>query len=133
MSTLINSSIDIQLNSYIMKISTVSIYGFFSILFLSFLLSACGNKAQEKTSKTDEKIKTQTNDVKIPILLDLNKTFPEREVNYQDIAEVEYVPLETKDNVLIGQNNRILITITLLSVAIVGFMNSFSLIKKVIS
>jgi len=93
-----------------MKISTVSIYGFFSILFLSFLLSACGNKAQEKTSKTDEKIKTQTNDVKIPILLDLNKTFPEREVNYQDIAEVEYVPLETKDNVLIGQRNRILIT-----------------------
>ena len=93
-----------------MKKSKVFINGSLAVLFLSILILACSSKTKESATKSDEISKNQTNDVKIPILLDLNKAFPEKEVNFQDIAEVEYVPLETRDNVLIGQNNVILIT-----------------------
>ena len=38
-------------------------------------------------------------------VIDISKTYPEKEVIIQDIANVEYVPLETTDSVLIGKGN----------------------------
>lgn len=93
-----------------MKKSKVFINGSLAVLFLSILILACSSKTKEGSSNSDETSKIQTNRVKIPILMDLNKNYPERGVHFQDIAEVEYIPLETKSNVLIGQRNKILIT-----------------------
>ncbi len=42
----------------------------------------------------------------IPVV-DVTKTYPKKEIVLQDIAEVEYIPLETRDDVLIDNNRRI--------------------------
>ncbi len=57
-----------------------------SILALSILLLiACGKEQQQSD---------------IPVV-DVTKTYPKKEIVLQDIADVEYIPLETRDDVLI--------------------------------
>ncbi len=42
----------------------------------------------------------------IPVI-DVTKTYPQKEIILQDIANVEYIPLETKNEALIEDNKRI--------------------------
>lgn len=59
----------------------------YSLLGLGiFLFFACGN--DKKNSE-------------IPIF-DVSKDYPKKEIILQDIADVEYIPLETRDDVLLG-------------------------------
>ncbi len=58
-----------------------------SILALSILLLiACGKEQKQS---------------EIPVI-DVTKSYPKKEIVLQDIADVEYIPLETRDDVLLG-------------------------------
>ncbi len=57
------------------------------IIVLAALLFACNSS---ETSKETE----------LPVV-DVNKEYPEKEINFQDVFDVEYIPLETRDDVLL--------------------------------
>ncbi len=40
--------------------------------------------------------------------IDLTKTYPKKEIVLQNIAEVEYIPLETRDDVLLSRTGRVI-------------------------
>jgi hypothetical protein len=42
--------------------------------------------------------------------INISRTYPERELYLQDIAEVEYIPLETNDNTLIGVSRTVYVS-----------------------
>jgi len=44
--------------------------------------------------------KPQTSDLPV---INLSKNYPQKEIRLQDIADIEYIPLETTDDVLLGQ------------------------------
>ncbi len=58
------------------------------------LLVACGKNKQETA------VNTLVAKQAIPVV-DVTKTYPPKEIVLQDIADVEYIPLETRDDVLI--------------------------------
>ena len=66
----------------------------FCILLFSLLLTGCQSGNQ----------KTQTGDLPV---IDLSKTYPQKEIRLQDIADIEYIALETSDSLLLGQSSRI--------------------------
>ncbi len=55
------------------------------IVLAVLLLISCGSEKKEAGLPT----------------IDLTKSYPKKEIVLQDIAEVEYIPLETRDDVLI--------------------------------
>lgn len=59
-----------------------------------FALLSCGEGNNASTQKTD-----------IPTI-DLTKTYPKKTLQIEDIADVEYIPLETKDDVLVSRFQR---------------------------
>ena len=61
-------------------------------LSLSLFASSCGD-ANQKTSVIPQ--------------IDVNAEYPEKEICLQDIAEVNYIPLETTDNVLLDGGTEI--------------------------
>ena len=61
-------------------------------LFLLLLFIIAGCQSNDRQSNTEG----------IPII-DLSKNHPEKKIILQDIADVEYVPLETTDDVLLSQ------------------------------
>jgi len=63
---------------------------------------ACNNKtSQNKISLNTDTIKNQ---LKTPFIIDLEKKYIQRNLSFQDIAEVEYIPIETNEDILIGSN-----------------------------
>ncbi len=74
-------------------------YNLFIISVL--LLISCGNQKNEKTTvnKTDVKKGIPT--------IDVTKTYPHKEIVLQDIADVEYIPLETTEECLIDRSKSI--------------------------
>jgi hypothetical protein len=66
----------------------------FTILLL-FLLTGCGGTPQKKS---------EPKQVQIPVV-NLSTTYPDKD--YGDIAELECIPLETKNNVLVAGYNRL--------------------------
>ena len=80
---------------------------FLSLSCITLLLFACagkGNASKEKkqTDSTKE-VKTETKAVaenKLPFI-DLNKEYPKKTIKIEDIADIEYIPLETRDDVLL--------------------------------
>ena len=56
------------------------------VLLLFILLTGCQSGNQ----------KPQTGNLPV---IDLSKNYPKKEIRLQDIADIEYVPLETKDDV----------------------------------
>ena len=58
------------------------------LLFLILALSACTNQLKKPIDST------------LPIL-DLTKDYPKKELDIHEIADVEYIPLETNDSSLI--------------------------------
>ncbi len=61
------------------------------VLLLALLLIGCGGEKKQTGLLT----------------VDVTKTYPEKEIVLQDIADVAYIPLETRDDVLIAEENRI--------------------------
>ncbi len=58
------------------------------IVLAVLLLISCGSEKKEAGLPT----------------IDLTKSYPKKEIILQDIADVEYIPLETTDSALIGRN-----------------------------
>ena len=56
-------------------------------IFISFFLLGC----QKSVNYSD-----------LPVI-DISKKYPQKEIHLQDIADMEYIPLETTDDVLLGQ------------------------------
>jgi 6-bladed beta-propeller len=87
-----------------MNVSLLSINRSLCFFAIIVVFSACvqrDNKtASEKKvlSKTDS-IKKKNNE---PFIIDLGKKYSERKMTLQDVAEIEYVALETSDDVLIS-------------------------------
>jgi hypothetical protein len=66
----------------------------FFLILLSILLigsQSCGQKAK-------------TGDLAV---IDIARSYPQKEIILQDIADIEYIPLETTDDILLGQYSRI--------------------------
>ena len=61
----------------------------FYIFFFTLLFIGCSKQSKAPTDST------------LPVL-DLSKEYPEIELDLNEIAEVEYVPLETTDSSVIG-------------------------------
>ncbi len=59
------------------------------VVLAVLLLIACGNEKKQREIPT----------------IDLTKSYPKKEIILQDIADVEYVSLETRDDVLLGHCN----------------------------
>ncbi len=51
--------------------------------------------------------KTETQSKKGIPVVDVTKTYPKKEIVLQDIADVEYIPLETRDDALIDNNYQV--------------------------
>lgn len=73
------------------------------LLYLAILMIACNKKNVVSAAKNDEEK---------PCLIDLKKDYPKLTLNWQDIATVEYVALETSEDVLIETYNNIFLTDT---------------------
>ena len=67
------------------------------LLFLILALSACTNQLKKPIDST------------LPIL-DLTKDYPKKELDIHEIADVEYIPLETNDSSLIKMAAKIMIS-----------------------
>lgn len=74
---------------------------FVLFICLAILIVACNKKnvASASNINKDE-----------PTLIDLKKEYPKLSLSWQDIASVEYIPLETNNDVLIDSYNSIFIT-----------------------
>ncbi len=65
----------------------------YNLLIISILLLiSCSSKKQQSG---------------IPVI-DVTKTYPEKEIVLQDIADVEYIPLETRDDVLLSRTGKVI-------------------------
>ena len=86
-------------------------------LFLTLVISSCNQKGatQEVKSKDSESLfeTTSTDTISLPVL-DLQKKYPQKTVNLQDIANVEYIVLETHDEGLVSSNYNTTITDSLI-------------------
>lgn len=75
------------------------------VIFLVVLLSC---KHRDLASVSDTKNISDSeifkDEINIPYMIDLNQDYEERKICFQDIADVEYVALETRDDRLIGQD-----------------------------
>ena len=60
-------------------------------ILLSVILIGCQSEGR----------KTATGDLPV---IDFSKNYPVKEIRMQDIADIEYIPLETTDDVLLGRN-----------------------------
>ena len=80
-------------------------------LYASLLLYSCGsnstnrqdNKADASTEQTQKAKKKQG-----LVTLDITKDYPEKKIVLQDLADVKYIPLETKKNALLTNSTAML-------------------------
>jgi len=56
-------------------------------ILISVILTGC-----QKTIKSGELVE-----------IDISKSYPKKEIHLQDVADIEYIPLETTDDILLGQ------------------------------
>ncbi|WP_080903084.1 6-bladed beta-propeller [Parabacteroides sp. Marseille-P3160] len=80
-----------------MKEKSIIVY----VLIILLFLSDCGNGSQKKTSEANfpdtKEIQWSRDDL---ILVDVTKKYPLKKFRLQDIADVEYIPLETNKSFL---------------------------------
>jgi hypothetical protein len=80
---------------------------FFLIFFISF---SCGGNGKKKSCNSDvsvldkNAVVTELSPSDLPVI-DLNKKYPVKRIVFQDIADIEYIPLETRSDILIGGSN----------------------------
>ena len=75
----------------------------FYLILTCAALCACGGGNKQQATATYEKMEEETT-ISLPIL-DLEKKFPQKVITLQDIADVEYIVLETHDDGLVGSMN----------------------------
>lgn len=80
----------IHVNNQFMKRSIIL------FIIISFCLSGCNHKNQQVVEKAENTAKKT-----IVLNINLSKSYPEKKIYLQDIADVEYVPLETRSDVLV--------------------------------
>ena len=93
-------------------------------LCLCAVLCACGGNAKQQNSDSDEKVEEEIT-ISIPVL-DLEKKYPQKVITLQDIADVEYIVLETHDDGLVSSmtttiTDKFIITYTSMTDQVVFF------------
>ena len=64
------------------------------LMIIAYILVSCSTKSTNNSTKNDEQNL---------IVIDVTKKHPEKIVYAQDIADIEYIPLETNDSTLIDR------------------------------
>lgn len=74
------------------------------VLYAGLLLCSCGANGSNKQNNGENASAEQTQEVKKEqglATLDVTKDYPEKKIVLQDLADVKYIPLETKKNALL--------------------------------
>ena len=73
------------------------------IILLSFFLLSCQSSSSKRTKISDQVTNTIIESVQLsfPLHIELEQKYPQKNINLQDIAQIEYIPLETNDDVLL--------------------------------
>lgn len=71
-----------------------------SFILLFFFVTSCTNNKKHPTIVESEDTTVVS---QIPVI-DIQKDYPKKKILLEDIADIEYIPLETTDSVLLGQN-----------------------------
>lgn len=77
-----------------------------NIVIILLFFSSCGKNKQELSCDTD----VPNDSVPVietfgkPIIFDVKNDYPQKTITFQDIADVEYVSLETSEEALVGQD-----------------------------
>ena len=82
----------------------------FIIYYCASSLISCAEKQTNSPSTSSEIVKEETfekNGDNLPVFIDLNENYKKKTINIQDIADVEYIPLETRDDVLLNIGTRV--------------------------
>ena len=72
-------------------------------LYASLLLYSCGANSTNRQDGKEDASTEQTQKAKKKqglVTLDVTKDYPEKKIVLQDLADVKYIPLETKKNAL---------------------------------
>lgn len=87
-----------------MNVSLLSINRSLCFFAIIVVFSACVQRDNKTASEKDVLSRTDSIKKKInePFIIDLGKKYSERKMTLQDVAEIEYVALETSDDVLLG-------------------------------
>lgn len=73
-------------------------------LYVSLLLYSCGANSTNRQDNKEDASTEQTQKAKKEqglVTLDITKDYPEKKIVLQDLADVKYIPLETKKNALL--------------------------------
>ena len=70
-------------------------------LCLCAILCACGSGPKQEASTTNASVPEEKKQILLPTI-DLQKKYPQKVINLQDIADVEYIVLESHKNALAG-------------------------------
>lgn len=87
-----------------MNVSLLSINRLLRFFAIIVVFSACVQRDNKISSEKNVLSRTDSIKKKInePFIIDLGKKYSERKMTLQDVAEIEYVALETSDDVLIS-------------------------------
>ena len=80
-------------------------------LYASLLLYSCGANSTNRQDNKEDASTEQTQKAKKKqglVTLDVTKDYPEKKIVLQDLADVKYIPLETKKNALLTNSTAML-------------------------
>ena len=80
-------------------------------LYASLLLYSCGANSTNRQDNKEDASTEQTQKAKKKqglVTLDITKDYPEKKIVLQDLADVKYIPLETKKNALLTNSTAML-------------------------
>lgn len=80
-------------------------------LYASLLLYSCGANSTNRQDNKEDASTEQTQKAKKEqglVALDITKDYPEKKIVLQDLADVKYIPLETKKNALLTNSTAML-------------------------
>lgn len=80
-------------------------------LYASLLLYSCGANSTNRQDNKEDASTEQTQKAKKEqglVTLDITKDYPEKKIVLQDLADVKYIPLETKKNALLTNSTAML-------------------------
>lgn len=80
-------------------------------LYVSLLLYSCGANSTNRQDNKEDASTEQTQKAKKEqglVTLDITKDYPEKKIVLQDLADVKYIPLETKKNALLTNSTAML-------------------------
>jgi hypothetical protein len=81
------------------------------VIFLLYFLFSChsgANKANTYSIEVDSTSNIQKTGSQGLQIVDISKKYPQKKIKLQDLAEVEYIPLETTNDVLLEDNAKVM-------------------------